>query len=702
MHRFFAFLLLLLASSVFAQKTKKYNPDLSYIRVDSIQIVRDNFGVPHIYAPTDAEVAYGLAWAQCEDDFATLQDFLLIIKGFSGRKSGIEGAKLDYAVGMLRTQKLVEEEYEKQVDPKMQKYLRAFAAGVNRWVELHPEEVLIKKAFPVTEYDLAGGFNLGLSLMTGVQDAFTKILENKLPPPSQNPPKGSNAMAVHGSKTSDGKNYIAINSHQPLDGIMSWYEVHLVSGEGMNILGGAFPGACIIGHGVNENIAWAHTVSFPDLKDYYKLEMHPKKKDYYRFDGQWIKLESERIPLRIKFPKSKIRLTVGKKGYWSKYGPTLKTDQGVYSFRLPTFGKLGAPQQWFEMGKAGNLTEFKAALQMQSVPCFNIVYADRFDSIMYISNVTVPVRNPNYEWDKTLPGDTSATLWNSFQPVHKLPQVVNPDCGYVFNANNSPFLCTHPNDNPNPDDYDKTMGTQIFHTNRSKRFEDLFAEKSADGNISWDEFVAIKYDRQYPDTFQFPVIVDGILDSDPANYPEVKEELERIQRWNKRGDTNNIEASLFVMTLYYILETNGGIDLTLHHKPLIKDSVIISSIKMARDYLMKHYGTLDVPLGKLQRLRRDDVDLPLPGLPDLVVAMYSSPREDGTMAPRAGESYIMMVKMGKEGPEISTVNAYGASSRKGDKHATDQMKLFINHETKPMTLDWNEVKKNAVRVYHPR
>ena len=123
---------------------------------------------------------------------------------------------------------------------------------------------------------------------------------------------------------------------------------------------------------------------------------------------------------------------------------------------------------------------------------------------------------------------------------------------------------------------------------------------------------------------------------------------------------------------------------------------------MARDYLMKHYGTLDVPLGKLQRLRRDDVDLPLPGLPDLVVAMYSSPREDGTMAPRAGESYIMMVKMGKEGPEISTVNAYGASSRKGDKHATDQMKLFINHETKPMTLDWNEVKKNAVRVYHPR
>ncbi|MCG9909899.1 MAG: penicillin acylase family protein [Flavobacteriales bacterium] len=703
MRLFVFFFTLVFALPGFAQQSRKYNPDLSFIRVDSIQIIRDQWGVPHIYAPTDAEVSYGLAWVQCEDDFETLQDFMLIIKGYSGRKSGIEGAKLDYAVGMLRSNDLVKAEYDKQVPPEMQKYLRAFAAGVNRWAELHPEEVLFKKAFPVTEYDLAAGFNLGLSMMSGVQDAFTKILENKLPPPSQNPPKGSNAMAIHSSKTEDGKAYIAINSHQPLSGIMSWYEAHLVSGEGMNILGGAFPGACIIGHGVNEHLAWAHTVSFPDLKDFYKLEMHPKKKNYYRFDGQWKKLESKRIPLTVRFPKSKIQLTIGKKGFWSVYGPTLKTDHGVYSFTLPTFGQLKAPEQWFNMGKAKSYAEFRKAMEIQHVPCFNIVYADRYDTIMYISNVTVPVRNPAYDWTKTLPGDTSATLWSQgFQPVDKLPQVVNPASGFVYNANNSPFLCTHPNDNPDPKKYDITMGTQTLHSNRSKRFEELLVQATQNGKIDWNTFNEIKYDRQYPDTFQFPVSVDHVFYADPEKYPEIKEELKRIQRWNKRGDTDNVEASMFLMTLHFVMEDYGGFQFNLTYRPLVEETLIVNSVIKAREFLLKHYGTLDVKLGQLQRHRRDGEDWALPGLPDMIVAMYSSPREDGTMAPRAGESYIMMVKMGKNGPEIESVNAFGACSRTGDTYACDQMEMFTKHQLKPMSLDWKEVKKTAVRIYNPQ
>jgi acyl-homoserine-lactone acylase len=698
MRLYLLFIMLALSSFAMAQQ-----PDLSYIRKDSIQIVRDQWGVPHIYAPTDAEVSYGLAWAQCEDDFKTVQDFMLIVKGYSGRVNGIDGAKLDYAVGMLRANELTKREYNKQVSPSFQKYLRAFAAGVNRWAELHPEEVKIKRAFPVTEYDLATGFNLGLSLMTGVQDAFTKILENRLPKQSENPPKGSNAMAVHSSKTEDGKSYIAINSHQPLEGIMSWYEVHLVSGEGMNILGGAFPGACIIGHGVNEDIAWAHTVSFPDLKDYYQLQMHPKKKNYYRYDGEWKKLESKTIPLKIKFPKSGIRLNVGKKGYWSVYGPTLKTDHGTYSFRLPTFEMMQAPEQWFEMNKAKNFTDFRKAISRSSVPCFNIVYADMQDTIMYMSNVTTPYRNPHYDWTKTLPGDTSATLWEmKFHTFDELPKVINPACGYVFNANNSPFLCTDVKDNPDPLQYDKTMGTQEHHSNRSKRFEMLFEKASEDGKITWKEFNDIKYDKQYPEIFEFPVDVNQILNADPVKYPEIADELTRMQRWNKRGDTNNIDASLFVIALHFVSEQIGGYDLSENQRPVVADSVIVKGIKEGSAYLKKHFGTLDVPLGKLQRHRRGNVDLALAGLPDMVVAMYSNPREDGTLAPMAGESYIMMVKMGKDGPEIQTVNAFGASSRPGDPHSTDQMEMFTKQQLKPMTLDWNEVKKNAVKIYSPK
>lgn len=697
------FMMLIMSFSVFSQTSKNAVLDLSYIRKDSIQIARDEWGVPHIYAPTDAEVAYGLAWAQCEDDFKTIQEFMLIIKGFSGRKDGIDGAKLDYATGMLRSHEIARERYEREVSPSFQKYLRAFAAGVNRWAELHPNEVLIKQAFPVTEYDLAAGFNLGLSLMAGVQDGFTKIMEHKLEPLSTlNLPKGSNAMAVNGNKTEDGKAYIAINSHQPLEGALSWYEAHLVSGEGMNILGGVFPGACVIGHGVNQNLAWAHTLSYPDLLDIYKLEIHPRKKNYYRFDGQWKKLESESLPLKIRFPKSGIRLTVHKKAYWSVYGPTLKTKEGVYSFRMPTFDQMGAAEQWFNMNKAGSHSEFMQALNRQSIPCFNIVYADRHDTVMYLSNVTVPFRNPCYDWKKTLPGDTSATLWDmKFHPVSQLPQVVNPKSGYVFNANNSPYFCTAPADDPLPKDYDFTMGTQELHMNRSKRFEKLLGEASTDGKVTWQEFLDIKYDMQYPDTFFFPVGVSHVFNAEPSKYPEVAEELARLQRWNKRGDTSNVEASLFATTLYFIMDKTHGLDLNNNTRPPLADSIIVESLKEASAYLKKHFGTLDVPLGKVQRLRRGNVDLPLAGLPDMIVAMYSVPRPDGTLAPRAGESYIMMVKMGPDGPEIETVNAFGASARPGDPHSTDQMPLFVNHQRKPMTLDWQQVKKKAVRIYSP-
>lgn len=686
--------------------SQKDAPDLSFIRKDKIQIARDQWGVPHIYAPTDAEMAYGLAWAQCEDDFATMQEFLLITKGFSGLYSGVDGAKLDYAVAMLKAEELAASEYEKQISPEFRKYLRAFAAGVNRWAELHPKEVKIKKAFPVTEKDIVVAFNLGVSLMSGVQDAFTKILENKLKPLSElNLPKGSNAFAVHPNHTDEGKAFIAINSHQPLEGIMSWYEAHMISDEGTNILGGAFPGACTMGVGANENLAWAHTMSYPDLTDIYKLEIHPRKKNWYRYDGQWKKLESKRIPLRIKFPKSGIRLTVGKKGFWSIYGPTMKTKHGTYSFRLPTYKMLGAPEQWYNMSKAKNYTEFRKTMDTQSIPCFNIVYADRFDTIMYISNVTVPKRNPAYNWRKTLPGDTSATYWemNDLQPVSALPQVINPPSGYVYNANNSPFQCTGKNDNPIPADYDITMGTQELHTNRSTRIEKRLEEASAKGKISWEAFNDIKFDMQYPTSFSFPVDVSGVFEADPASFPEIREELERLKRWNRKGDTSNIEASLFAASLNFVMDKIGFPEMNSTERPVVPDSILIQAIKEGSAHLKKHFGTLDVPYGKLQRLRRGNVDLPIAGMPDMVVAMYSVFREDGTLAPRAGETYIMMVKMDPEtGPEMYTVNAFGAANRPESPHYTDQMEMFTNHKLKRMTLNWKEILQTAVKVYSPQ
>src|SRR5688572_11831290 len=123
-----ALILLLTSTTLFSQTSTKYN----------VEIVRDSFGVPHIFGKTDADCAYGLIWAACEDDFNTVQWGLLLAKGMLGRHLGIDGAKIDYAVQLLRIKKIIDERYEKDLSPEFRKILEAAAAAGNRYAELHP------------------------------------------------------------------------------------------------------------------------------------------------------------------------------------------------------------------------------------------------------------------------------------------------------------------------------------------------------------------------------------------------------------------------------------------------------------------------------------------------------------------------------------------------------------------------------------
>ena len=440
----------------------------SQIDPDAIEIVRDSYGVPHIYAPTDAEVAYGFAWAQAEDDFKTIQQAYLAGNGLLSKFIGLKGAAADFLAQLIQSEKIVNEQFN-TLDPKFIELLQGFTEGLNAFAKKHPDEILETSLFPLTSQKILRYTQLQLFISNGAANLVSGIVNNNLswPYEIEQDTKGSNLIAISRGRTQSDETFLAINTHQPLEGPTSWYEAHLVSEEGTNIIGATFPGSPCIFTGANEFLGWTHTVNYPDKADVYALEMHPHKKDVYMVDGEPYKLEKFKAKIHLKLLGLKI--PVKKKFYRSIYGPTLKNKTGVYSVRTPSTSNINAVEQWWRMNKATNFTEFYKALEMKALPGYNIGYADKNDTIFYISNGKIPIRNEDYDWTDVVPGNTRKTLWNSYYPINELPQVISPKSGFVYNANHSPFKSSGAQDNPQAEDFASAMNFETYDNNRSTR-----------------------------------------------------------------------------------------------------------------------------------------------------------------------------------------------------------------------------------------
>lgn len=656
------------------------------VKRERIQITRDEWGVPHIYAPTDEEVAYGLAWATAEDDFNSIQENYLTIHGRLAEVKGKDGAIMDFISAFLGITDGIDTKINSSFSPKFKRVLEYYCQGINDYAAAHPDEVLLKNVFPAKIEDMVAGYALGMALMTNVHMGVIKMLKGNLPVESLITPKGSNAIAISSKKTTNGKTFLAINSHQPLVGPYSWYEAHLRSDEGWNILGGTFPGGATIFHGVNDSLGWAHTVSQADMDDIFKLEMHTKEKLTYRFDGKWLKLEEKKVKLKVKWWIFKIPIT--KKFYKSVYGPTVKSDDGnFYSIRFSSNMDIKASEQWYKMNKAKNFEEFYQALEMQGIKGLNFIYADAKDNIYYLDNGSFPHRNPNYNWWNVVPGDTSATLWDNTQliPLKDLFQVKNPDCGFLFNTNNTPFFSSGKSCQTNFTDLYTSRYYFMYNNNRSLRMYDLLTEKD---QYSYEDFKKLKYDMK----FRTPMYtysmsnIEELYQLDEKKYPDLAEIIQIMKNWDRNGDIESYGATIANIFSHRLLKDyveEKGLPLS---EVKLSEEQIVHYLRHAQKHLKKHFGTVKVPLKDVQKLVRGDIEMPVPGMMDVIAAMWSIPHKKGKYKADAGESYIMMVQFDRNGPIIETISPYGTSTHPESPHFADQMEKYVHHQLKPMSL----------------
>ena len=499
---------------------------------------------------------------------------------------------------------------------------------------------------------------------------------------------GSNAHAVAGFRSTDGVTRLNVNSHQPWEGPVAWYEIQVVSKEGWNMTGGTFPGAPFILHGHNDHLGWAHTVNSPDLIDVYELQKDKSDPHAYRYDGETRQLESHQAAIDIDV--GFFTFTMHKEVLASAQGPVLDTDNGRYAFRYAGIGQgIRAVEQWFRMNKARSFDEWKAAMRIQGVPMYNTAYADR-DNIFYVYNALLPKRAPGFDYKTVLPGDRSDVVFHDYLPWDELPMVTNPPSGFVQTCNSTPFQTTTGAGNPD-NHYDATFGIDTELTNRARRSLTLLGKE---GKISPQDFEAMKWDRTYDRASKmYTMVIDPLLQGPaPTNADDIAA-LDLLRKWDGVASDESQGATVAILTL-------KDLDPEVHNDG---DPVLTNPLDALHDtalFLRSGYGGVAVPLDIVQRLKRGETELPLGGGPDVINAVYSK-RDGGHLIGVQGDSYILLVDFTDKGPKSRSINVYGSSNHWGAKHYADQSPLFVRHEFKPTWRDEGELRKHLEAEYRP-
>ena len=697
-----------------SEANKNFDPE-SFIKASndySYQINRDIYGVPHIYGASDKDTAFGFGFAQTEDDyenielvikmargelsdlnisFSSLADLFKLISGTGDIMtsiSAIEGIELDYLIKFLNSAE-VALSLKETVDQETLEYLQGYSDGINYWAALNPNKV-DKSLFPTTVDDLLVGMVFRMPLFYGLDRHIEELInlmsdsnkelavENELSDnqlvasiKSYFKPSGSNAFAVAKSRSSNDETMLVINSHQPLTGPVAWYEAHIKSDDGLNIMGGTFPGSPFIHVGFNEHLGWGATVNQPDLADIYELNINPENENQYLLDGTWKDLKVTKQVFKVKlFGPFSISYPIDM--YFSDHGPVMKDGLKAYALRYVGMSDADQATAWLKMNKAKNITEWEDALKMQQIGSLNFVYADKEDNILFVHNMKSPKRSNDYDWKNILPGDASNLIWNDYYSYDEIPKILNPKSGYIYSTNQSPFFVTGIDDNLNEEDFPVTMGFQSRITNRAHRAFELLDN---DKNISWEKLDEYKHDNKYSFNSRQYKFLQKIFEFDFKDDVRLKTAQKFLQNWNLGTDSENLQAAFGVCVLgpEWLAE--------------IKREPQPDPIKIFKDCIVEfevNFNRLDIRWSEVSFLERGNKILPVQGGPDVLRAIYSPRSENGILKAVAGDglyAYVSWDKLGKQ--QSFSIHQFGSSSTVEDSpHYHDQMELFVNEELK--------------------
>ena len=701
----------------FAHQGKAPDGDREY----SAEIIRSEYGVPHIYGKTDADVAFGVAIAQSEDDFFTLQDVIAMARGRYGAIAGEDGAAIDYVYHLLDARGTAQRHYG-SLPEDTRALFEAYATGLNQYARDNPGEVKLAKLFPMNGEDVAAGFALRQPFFFGLNNVIQPLvsgdpLRREFGPDIPGFPRdkngdvigpdfdgepadtavytpfgndgalnGSNAFAVAPEK-SGGPTTLISNSHQPLTGGVAWYELTVESEEGWHFTGANFPGSPFPFLGHNRHLGWTNTVNRPDMVDIYALELDDSG-TRYMLDGEWRELEIETVTLPVKL--GPVVLPIRREVHRSVHGPVIVNDNGAFAIRYGGIDRIEQLDAYYRLNKTTTLEEWQAQIARMAIPSTNFIYADEAGNIAYVYNAAIPDRPEDVEanWRGVLDGTRSDLIWDGAIDYTEIPKLINPSSGWLYNANNEPYTAAGAADDIDPDSISPILGVELKQTNRSRRALKLLSET---GTLDRENLRRIKYDTVYERIGYVDELWDA-LEKLKVN-GELAEARDLLITWDFAADNQGPADSLALLMIKDFMSAE-------YQNKDFPD--VETQLKEKVEHLKAHFGRIDPPMSELLRLRQGDVDLPLDGGSDTLRASTTwRVEDDGRLRLVHGDSFIQWVEW-RAGERVrsQSIQPFGAAiSRPESPHHTDQMELFVNHQLKPVHFWREDVIANAKRRY---
>lgn len=668
------------------------------------RVIRDRFGVPHIYGPRHADVVFGLAYAHAEDDWFHVEEVVRSNRGQLAEINGQGAAVSDYLMRALGNIEAANAAYDTEVSPAARAIAEGYAAGLNLWCADNPDTGCAR-TMPVTGRDIIAGYANRPPFFYGLDGELNSVLQGEGPVEmsvreaylrtTDDIELGSNALAVAPSRSADGHTRLAVNSHQPYTGSVAWYEARLKSDEGIDLIGGVFPGSPLILHGAGPNIGWAATVNRPDVSDVFLLTVDdPKRPRKYRMDGEWKDLELRPVKFRVKL-WGPFSLPVTREGLWSEHGPAFVTDRGVFAVSYAGMGEMRYLDQYLAMNTAKTVGEWRGAqVSINAIPSINYVVADSRGSIAYFYNARMPKREEGWDRRKVLPGDISDTLWKGWESVEVMPAVIDPPSGYVVNANHTPFLSTADADNPRAEDYPASYGVDANFTNRGFRAQLLYG---GDDSITREEFIAYKMDDAYDPRSNVMKMVAELVANGSNGDAELQAMLDLIAGWDGTATIPNRAAALAILTGQRAM---GG---QIHGEASLETK--LEKLKEVAGLLKARYGRIDPEWGEVSRLKRGDQSWPTAGGPDTLRAVYANGdlTTDEFLSGVAGDTYIVIADWAPDGSyTLDTIHQFGSATMDASSaHYADQAPLFAAKQFRQPPMQLDALLQEATRDYRP-